>query len=288
MPVSQISATSARSSSGLASRNGGRLAPPDSSSPSSRTVTGSGSRPVTAFQARQASTKVISWPLSSEAPRATDHLRAVGPGLEARLERVAVPELERVDRLHVVVAVEQHRGARRARGRGRPRSGARPCRAPPPRSRSRRDRPRAIRRRPGSRRRRRGRSRSTASAASRTAARARRRDRHRRAPARLRDRTWSPPLGRSGGTLSRNADPATLSKEPVPCRARVGSRQTIEFVIRLQRIDVVYTNGWPAEVRRRNHDLAGSPAPGSQGTSRVADEPLLRLPSRADEAGRSP
>jgi hypothetical protein len=71
MLVSQISATSARSSSAFASRNGGRLTPPDSSSPSSRIVTGIGSLPVTAFQARQASTKVMSWPLSSAAPRAT-------------------------------------------------------------------------------------------------------------------------------------------------------------------------------------------------------------------------
>ncbi len=70
MPVSQISAMSALSSSLFASRNGGRFTPPDSSSPSSSTVTGIGSRPVTAFHARQASTKVMSWPLSSDAPRA--------------------------------------------------------------------------------------------------------------------------------------------------------------------------------------------------------------------------
>ncbi len=69
MPVSQISAMSAASSSRWASRKGGRLSPPDSSSPSSSTVTRQGSVPVAAFQARQASTKVISWPLSSAAPR---------------------------------------------------------------------------------------------------------------------------------------------------------------------------------------------------------------------------
>ena len=71
MLVSQISAMSAASSSLFAARNGGKLTPPDSSSPSSRTVTGSGSEPVTFFQARQASTKVISWPLSSAVPRPT-------------------------------------------------------------------------------------------------------------------------------------------------------------------------------------------------------------------------
>ena len=69
MLVSQIRPMSARSSSAWALRNGGRLTPPDSSSPSSRIETGIGSLPATAFQARQASTKVISWPLSSEAPR---------------------------------------------------------------------------------------------------------------------------------------------------------------------------------------------------------------------------
>ena len=71
MLVSQISAVSARSSSRLASRKGGRFTPPDSSSPSSSTVTGTGSFPVTFFQARQASTKVISCPLSSAVPRPT-------------------------------------------------------------------------------------------------------------------------------------------------------------------------------------------------------------------------
>ena len=34
-------------------------------------MTGIGSLPVTVFQARQASTKVISWPLSSAVPRPT-------------------------------------------------------------------------------------------------------------------------------------------------------------------------------------------------------------------------
>ena len=45
MPVSQISAISAINSSRLASRNGGRLLPPDSSSPSSRMVILQGRRP---------------------------------------------------------------------------------------------------------------------------------------------------------------------------------------------------------------------------------------------------
>ena len=43
---------------------------PDSSSPSRKMVSLQGRVPWTAFQARQASRKVISWPLSSDAPRA--------------------------------------------------------------------------------------------------------------------------------------------------------------------------------------------------------------------------
>ena len=41
-------------------------------------VIGSGSLPVTALKARQASMKVMAWPLSSQAPRATMILRPPG------------------------------------------------------------------------------------------------------------------------------------------------------------------------------------------------------------------
>jgi hypothetical protein len=41
-------------------------------------VIGSGSVPVTVLKARNASTKVITWPLSSQAPRATMILRPSG------------------------------------------------------------------------------------------------------------------------------------------------------------------------------------------------------------------
>ena len=111
MLVSQIIATSAASSSFAASRKPGRFAPPDSSSPSSSTVTGIGSLPVTAFQARQASTKVISWPLSSEAPRPRISLLPSWQRHDHRVERLVCPQFQRIDRLHVVVAVEQHLGA---------------------------------------------------------------------------------------------------------------------------------------------------------------------------------
>ena len=52
--------------------------------------------------------KVMAWPLSSQAPRATMNLRPPVERLEARLERRRIPQIERIDRLHVVVTVEQH------------------------------------------------------------------------------------------------------------------------------------------------------------------------------------
>jgi len=71
MPVSQTSAKSASRSRLLASRNGTKFFDPTSSSPSMTMVMSTGNEPVTDFQARQASMKVINWPLSSSAPRAT-------------------------------------------------------------------------------------------------------------------------------------------------------------------------------------------------------------------------
>ncbi len=59
MPVSQTRAKSAFNSSLIASINGTKFFEPTSSSPSIRIVTSTGSDPVTFFQARQASMKVI-------------------------------------------------------------------------------------------------------------------------------------------------------------------------------------------------------------------------------------
>ena len=69
-PVSQISARSAESASRLSSMKGMSEGEPLSSSPSRNTVMRKGRAPFSAIQARQASTKVMSWPLSSDAPRA--------------------------------------------------------------------------------------------------------------------------------------------------------------------------------------------------------------------------
>ena len=91
MPVSQTSATSAFSSSLLASTNSGRNFEPSSSAPSTRNVMSIGSEPVTAFQARQASTKVITWPLSSAGAARADHLAAVGQGRRSAARRAASP-----------------------------------------------------------------------------------------------------------------------------------------------------------------------------------------------------
>ena len=68
-PVSQISARSERNSSAFSFMKGTRLGEPDSSSPSKKKVMRQGSVPFTSFHARQASTKVINWPLSSDDPR---------------------------------------------------------------------------------------------------------------------------------------------------------------------------------------------------------------------------
>jgi len=68
--VSQTSARSAFSVLAFLARNAGREGEPVSSSPSISTLTLQG-RPPLRRKARQASIKVINWPLSSQAPRAT-------------------------------------------------------------------------------------------------------------------------------------------------------------------------------------------------------------------------
>ena len=69
MPVSQTKAASQASSFRLAFRKGTSEGEPDSSSPSIRNVALMGREPVVVIQARAASTKVMSWPLSSAVPR---------------------------------------------------------------------------------------------------------------------------------------------------------------------------------------------------------------------------
>ena len=183
MPVSQTSAKSALSSAcvGLEERleaEGSRIPP----RPRTASMTLQGRSPCDAFQARQASTKVISWPLSSDAPRAGDHVCAVGLRRHERGSNGSVvPQLQRIDRLHVVMAVEQHMRAGLARlwivGR-RPSDGP-ACRArvaSKPRPSARRP---AIRPRGGNRPCRRGRSRCWECGSSRKAVQGWRRGPHR-------------------------------------------------------------------------------------------------------------
>jgi len=68
--VSQTSSRSDFSVLAFSARNAGSEGEPVSSSPSNSTLTWQG-RPPLARNARQASTKVINWPLSSAAPRPT-------------------------------------------------------------------------------------------------------------------------------------------------------------------------------------------------------------------------
>ncbi len=106
---------------------------------------------------------------------AVDIAGAVVAGAELWREGVALPELDRVDRLHVVMAVEEH--MRRAlvapRHGGRRRSGGRRCRRRGRRSRSRPGRRPATRPPCGTRAHRPGRWRPTGSAPAGRAARAR-------------------------------------------------------------------------------------------------------------------
>ena len=106
IPVSLISATSAASSALFARRNGSRLTDPTSSSPSISTVMRAGMPPpavlpgAQGFQEHQRLALVIDRTAGDEAlaARAIDVLR---------IERIAVPQRQRIDRLHVVVAVKQ-------------------------------------------------------------------------------------------------------------------------------------------------------------------------------------
>ena len=73
-------------------------------------VTSTGNEPVTDFQARQASTKVHQRPLVVLGAARDDDLAAVGMVGDDGLERRSGPQVQRIDRLHVIVAIKQHMG----------------------------------------------------------------------------------------------------------------------------------------------------------------------------------
>ena len=106
--VSQTSARSRDNSLRCALRKGARLGEPDSSSPSKRIVTFSGIEPVVSIHALLASTKVISWPLSSAAPRAYTRFYIAVFRFSHRFKWRRVPFFDRIDRLDVIVTVKQH------------------------------------------------------------------------------------------------------------------------------------------------------------------------------------
>ena len=107
-PVSLMTTTSASSRSRCSGIHASRLAEPYSSSPSNTKVRfTAGARP-TARSASSAVRCITSWPLSSDDAAADEPAVA-----DERLERRVLPQVERVDRLDVVVAVDDDR--RRAR-----------------------------------------------------------------------------------------------------------------------------------------------------------------------------
>ena len=156
--VSVMTITSQDSRSRSRRSRSGRCGEPDSSSPSTSSlrVTGGaerGGRPA-ARQARSPRSWNRTWPLSSEAPRAR-----IWPSRSAGWNGGLSPLLERLDRLHVVVAVDEHDRSGRVVGpplgehRGQALAAAPSCcRCPRPRRRGIRSRaawPPAIRRTAG-------------------------------------------------------------------------------------------------------------------------------------------
>ena len=106
-PVSLITTASAASRSLFSRSQSSSPTDECSSSPSNRKRRLTGSRPRVAKIASAALRCMCSWPLSSAAPRPDD-----APVANERLERGRLPQLDRVDRLDVVVAVhEDRRGA---------------------------------------------------------------------------------------------------------------------------------------------------------------------------------
>ena len=114
MPVSQTSAKSALSSAALASRNGFSDGEPDSSSPSNRMVMLHGSVAMHLLPGAAGLDEGHQLALVVGRAAAGDHLVARSDLLDRRRERIVFPQLDRIDRLHVVMAIEQH--MRRAGG----------------------------------------------------------------------------------------------------------------------------------------------------------------------------
>ena len=106
MPVSVMTTTSQSSRSRRSASSASKFGEPDSSSPSisSLRLTAGVSRPVAARCARRPEQVEQQLPLVVGRAAGTQDV-----AVDRRVERVGVPQLDRVDRLHVVVAVDDHR-----------------------------------------------------------------------------------------------------------------------------------------------------------------------------------
>ena len=108
MPVSQTRAISALSSLAFLARKAGSEGDPVSSSPSNSTVIRAGR---TAERLERPAGLEKGHQLAFVVGGAASHdLLAVGPGFELRFERRTAPKVQRVDRLHVIVAIKQNVG----------------------------------------------------------------------------------------------------------------------------------------------------------------------------------
>ena len=126
-PVSHTSARSAVTSLPCAARKPGSDGEPHSSSPSISTVMRTGQAPASVLPGPRRLEEGHELALVVLRAARDDHLAVELVGGDARLERRRFPQLQRIGRLHVVVAVEQHvRGAAQAR----PCRGRRPWDAP--------------------------------------------------------------------------------------------------------------------------------------------------------------
>ena len=127
-PVSHTSARSAVTSLPCLARKPGSDGEPHSSSPSISTLMASGSAPGDALPGPHRLDEGHQLALVVLGAARHDHLAVGLVGGEARLERRRLPQLQRIGRLHVVVAVEQH--VRRAVARAPLRAGRPPWDGP--------------------------------------------------------------------------------------------------------------------------------------------------------------
>ena len=107
MPVSHTNAKSAARSFLFCSRKGPKFFEPTSSSPSIRIVTSSGNEPVHRHPGAAGLDKRHQLALVVFRAARHDDLAAIGMGRDGRFERRPSPQIQRIDWLNIVVAIEQ-------------------------------------------------------------------------------------------------------------------------------------------------------------------------------------